>query len=239
MTTPAVLLLEEEPDLAAAMQAEHRELATRLLRTRVFRVDRGHWQPPDIDHGTLGLLILDGLMMRRIELGTVRSAELVGAGDILRPWDPQDETQSLEVSTGWQVLADARVALLDAQATTLVGRWPELLVGVTARIMRRQRSLAFMMAASHFVQVDDRLLAALWHIAALWGRVTAEGVAIPFRLTHEVLGELVGAQRPSVTVGLKRLESREALVRHDHRFVLLGDPPDWSRERPKTTAREA
>jgi CRP-like cAMP-binding protein len=71
------------------------------------------------------------------------------------------------------------------------------------------------------------VLATLRHLAIRWGRVTPNGVRIPFRLTHEVLGEIIGAQRPSVTSGLAQLEQRGLLRRAaDRTFVLMGDLGD-------------
>jgi CRP-like cAMP-binding protein len=236
--TRAVFLLDEDPELADRMDPEQREIARRLIRARVFRVDKGVWEPPAIDHGTIGLLLLEGLMMRRVGLGRVASAELIGAGDIIRPWD-ELQFSMLEAEDTWRVLDPARVVLLDGEVTAMIGRWPELTVGVAERLMRRTRYLTLMMAANHFVMVEQRLLAVLWHIASLWGRMTPEGIVIPYRLTHEVLADMVGAQRPSVTTALGKLERDGRLERRSDRcFVLLGDQPSFAREAVVTNHRE-
>lgn len=238
MPTRVVFLLDEDPELGERMDPEQREVARRLVRARVFRVDKGVWEPPKIDHGTIGLLLLDGLMMRRIALGRVASAELVGAGDIIRPWDDPD-LSLLEVEDTWRVLDPVRVVLLDGEVTGLIGRWPELTVGVAERLMRRTRSLTLMMAANHFVMVEQRLLATLWHVASLWGRVTGDGIVIPYRLTHEVLADMVGAQRPSVTTALGKLERDGRIMRRSDRcIVLLGERPRFDREAVVTAHRE-
>ena len=39
----------------------------------------------------------------------------------------------------WRVLDEARVALLDAPVTLLIGRWPELASTVAGRLLRRSR----------------------------------------------------------------------------------------------------
>jgi CRP/FNR family transcriptional regulator, cyclic AMP receptor protein len=61
--------------------------------------------------------------------------------------------------------------------------------------------------------VEDRLHAMLWLLAERWGRVTPEGVTLPLRLTHELLGQLVGAKRPTVSLAMKELEARGAVRR--------------------------
>jgi hypothetical protein len=66
MPTAVVQLLHADPDLGEHMPPQAREQATELVRARVFRVPKGPWHPPDIDHGATGLLLLDGLMVRRL-----------------------------------------------------------------------------------------------------------------------------------------------------------------------------
>ncbi|HZU59528.1 MAG TPA: hypothetical protein VE983_01090, partial [Solirubrobacteraceae bacterium] len=57
-----------------------------------------------------------------------------------------------------------------------------------------------------------------------WGRVTPDGLCIPFHLTHEVLGEIIGARRPSVSVAVGNLRRRDEIFRRDDGFfVLSGD----------------
>jgi hypothetical protein len=202
------------------------------VRARLFRVGKGPWQPPDIDHGATGLLVLQGLMVRRLSLGTASSCEVVGPSDIIRPWETGLIPTLVPSLTDWRVLEEARVALLDGRVTAAIGRYPELSAAISGRLLRRSRSLAFLMAAQHFIRVEDRLLATLWHLASMWGRVTAEGTVMPFRLTHEMLASIVGAQRPTTTTAIRSLTEQGLLRRDaDRSYILLGDPPDWSRER--------
>lgn len=81
------------------------------------------------------------------------------------------------------------------------------------------------------------MLATLWHIASTCGKVTPDGVSIPFRITHEVLGEIVGAHRPSVTVAIQTLETRGKLIRAAGTgFILTGAAPESDppvREEPR------
>jgi hypothetical protein len=221
------------------MEPQARRQATELLRARVFRVNKGPWQPPDIDHGSMGLLLLEGLMVRRLRLGPVSSCEIVGPSDIIRPWESDLVPSVLTALADWRVLHEASVALLDGRATALIGHWPELSAAVGGRLIRRARSLAYVMAAQQFVRVEDRLLAGLWHLASMWGRVTPAGTVVPFRLTHEMLGNIIGAKRPTTTTAIRLLTEKGRLTRDVNRaWVLLGDPPDWGRERPQVAALE-
>ena len=45
----------------------------------------------------------------------------------------------------------------------------------------------------------------LWHLAARWGKVERGSVRLCLPLTHRLLGQLVAAERPSVSHALKRL----------------------------------
>lgn len=231
MAGAVIQLLREDPDLGENMPAEARQHATELIRARVFRVPKGTWDPPEIDHGTIGLLILDGLMVRTLRLGRVSSSEVVGPSDIIRPWE-RDLIPSLSPGvTSWRVLEPGQVALLDTRVTALIGRYPELCAAVAGRFLRRARSLGYLMAAQHFVRVEDRLLATLWHLASMWGRVTPRGTVVPFRLTHEMLAGIIGAQRPTTTTAVRSLTEQGRIARDDgRRYVLLGEPPDWFRE---------
>ncbi len=232
MPAHIIHLLRTDPDLAEHMRPEARSVAAETIRARVFRVPKGPWQPPEIDHGTIGLLVLDGLMVRTLALGSVSSSEVVGPSDIIRPWEHELIPSVVPTLTSWRVLETARVALLDHDVTAQIGRWPELASAVAGRFLRRARSLAYLMAAQHFVRAEDRLLATLWHLASMWGKVTPRGTVVPFRLTHDMLADIVGARRPTITVSITSLTEQGRMARdEDRHYVLLGDPPDWQRER--------
>lgn len=232
-------LLHEDPDLAERIPPGERERATELLRVRVFTVPEGAWDPPNIDHGSIGLLILSGLMVRKIYLGAHASADLVGPGDIGRPWEDALIPGLLPYLSEWIVLKEARVALLDERVTRATGHWPELGAMVAARFVRRSRSLAYLMAAHSFRRTDHRLLAALWHLGSIWGRVTPDGIRVPFRLTHEMLAEIVSARRPSVSVAMGELEQQGLVSREPSGcYVLHGDAPDWRAQDPPVAAIE-
>jgi hypothetical protein len=202
-----------------------------LIRVRVFRVPKGPWQPPSIDHGTMGLLLLRGLMARTLHLGPVSSCEVVGPSDIIRPWETDLIPSLVPTTNDWRVLEEASVALLDGRVTAMMGRWPELGAAVGGRLLRRARSLSYLMAAQHFIRVEDRLLATLWHLASMWGRVTPQGTVVPFRLTHEMLASIIGAQRPTTTTSVRALTEKGRITQDSRKcYVLLGTPPDWHRE---------
>jgi CRP/FNR family transcriptional regulator, cyclic AMP receptor protein len=222
----SVELLEVDPDLGEHLSLEDRRRAAVPLE--VMRVARGPWQPPEIERGATGLLVCGGLLARRLHLGTVSSTELVGPGDIIRPGEDDLIGSVSPTLTDWRALEDASVAVLSRAATVAIGRLPELSAAISGRLLRRARCLSYLMAAQHFLRVEDRLVATLWHLANQWGRVTPQGTVVPFRLTHDTLAGIIGAQRPTTTTALQSLSNQRRILRDERRyFVLCGDPPDW------------
>jgi hypothetical protein len=224
-------VLKEEPDLANGLSPADRRAAVAAFRARVITVSRPRWEPPEFDPTTTyGLMVLEGLLGRRVRIGPAVGTELLSCGDILRPWDEPTLWGMIPPELDWRVFRTTRLAILDERITTLIGRRPQLVVNFSGRFLRRARSVAYIMAISHHSRVEDKLLATLWHLASSFGRVTSEGVVIPFRLTHEVLGEILGAQRPSVTTAMRRLQDTAQVKRApEGGYVLLADPEDWVR----------
>ena len=237
LSAGTVRLLELDPDLGENLNSRDRDLATQSLVVPMLVVEEGEWDPPALDANSLGLIVLDGLLVRRLQLGSMPFAELLGPGDILRPWEEGLAPVLFPALSRWKVLTRTRVATLDHRANALIGRWPALNAAVAARIMRRSRLLSYSMAAQHFYRVDDRLTAALWRMALMWGRVRPDGIVIPLPLSHQMLAEIVCARRPSVTQAIGLLEREGRLRRTSERhYVLIGDPPQWGLEEEPVAA---
>jgi CRP/FNR family transcriptional regulator, cyclic AMP receptor protein len=217
-----VHLLDADPSLAAALSEEELALARRYAVADVFELHRGIHQPRGLFDGTglLGLLVLDGLVIRQVAVGDRQCGELVGPGAVLRPWDDFGEVAPLPFDVCWRVIRDVRIAQLDRRFMATIVHWPALIETFTARATERAQTLAFNVAIHCLRHVHLRLLALLWHLADRFGRVTADGTQVPLPLSHADLAELVGAQRPSVSVALKRLAG-EGLVR---RADLAAEP---------------
>ncbi len=229
-TVPVVAVLDVDPDLAGALDSEQVALARRFAIAEVRRLEPGVWRPADDvpeEPGTLGLLVIDGLLSRDVVLGGRRCTELVGQGDLLRPRDFNDGSLALVPSEcEWSVLERAQIAVLGRRFAMVAGRWPELTSALLSRTLRRSRGLALQLAIDHERRVDLRILLMLWHLADRWGKVGPEGVILPLRLTHQALANLTGARRPSVTTALGQLASRGLLRRRpDGSWLLRGDPP--------------
>lgn len=177
-------------------------------------------------------------MVRRLYLGPFVSADLVGPGDIIRPLGRRAAPGVLHGVPEWRVLEDATVTLLDERITHAMGDWPEFPTMSSARFIRRARSLAYLMAMHSFTSSRPPARRALAPRRRV-GQGHPPGIRVPFRLTHEMLAEIVGARRPSVTGALRALARQELIARDDHRcFLVCGDPPDWTTTRPPIAERE-
>lgn len=226
-----VRVLERDPELGRGIGADQYAVASRHLVARKLLLDPGEWIAPwDGEAHTdahLGVLVLDGLLMRVQRIGTVAAAELLGAGDVLRPWLTGHEGSSLPAQARWQVLQPTHVAVLDRRFALVAGRWPEIVSALVERTIQRARFLSFQMAIGNVRRIDARLLLLMWRLADRWGRVTSDGVILPLRLTHGWLANLVGAQRPSVTTALGNLNGAGRIERlEDGSWLLRGNPPD-------------
>ena len=223
-----VQILEADPGLAHAVPEAARDDAAIFALALTQWLEPGEWQP-DPEHaggsGQLGLLILEGFLVRQVRVVGRPPVELLGPGDLLHPWEP-DHTEPFVAGARYDVLEPARLAVLDRRFAAVIGRWPDLVAALVGRAIARSRSLLLNLAISQLVGVDIRVLIQLWHIAERWGQREPDGYVVPVHLTHQVLASLISAQRPTVTSALAALTAQGRLSRRaDGLIVLHGEPP--------------
>jgi CRP/FNR family cyclic AMP-dependent transcriptional regulator len=222
-----VRVLDLDPELGDRLAPDDQARALHQLVAETIRVPTGRWDAAAaIEPGgmPLGLLIIDGLLLRDLDLGRRASTEVLGFGDVLRPWDADAAASELPLVARWTVLEPLRLAVLDERFLHLAVRFPPVIDALFARTARRQRGLAVRLVVNQLVRLEDRLLLALWALAERWGRVTPDGVLVPMGLTHSALARLVGARRPSVTSALGDLSGNRLLERTEDGWLLRGDP---------------
>ncbi len=232
-TTPPhnglVRILDLDRSLGAGLSEEELAVARRYAVADVVELPQGRHHPRDLfqGEGLLGLLVLDGLMVRQVAVADRRCGELVGPGALLRPWDDFGQTAPLPFEVNWRVIEDTQLARLDRRFLATTVHWPALIEAVTARALERAHTLAFNVAIHCLRHVHLRLLVLLWHLADRFGKVTPEGTHVPLALSHSDLAELVGAARPSVSVALKQLADEGWAWRHptDGTWMLSQEPP--------------
>jgi hypothetical protein len=172
-----------------------------------------------------GLLLLSGFVVRRVGRAGRFGAELLGPGDLLRPWQTVGAFATRPFEPAWSVVAPAEIAVLDAGFARRVAPFPPIAIGLVDRATLRSRHLAVALAIIQQPRVDDRLHWLLWHFADRWGRIGPDGVTVDLSLTHSLLGELVAARRPSVTTALSSLAAEGKVERDGSSWLLRGGPP--------------
>jgi hypothetical protein len=222
-----VQLLVEDPDLGSGLDPGRLAAARRELVAATHELPVGPWDPGariKVGPGCMGLFVLSGFIARRVDRGGRYSAELLGPGDVMRPWDGEDPTLLFNVY--WNVIQPSRIAVLDLAFATRLVRYPETASVIVARAIRRPRALAVQMALSHHFRLPHRVWLVLWHLAGRWGKVTPQGVLLDIPITHDLLSDLVAAHRPSVTVAFSSLSEAGLVERQDGAWLLHGEPPE-------------
>ena len=224
----AVAVFQHDPDLLAGIDGDTAQMLRRRVMARRLQLPTGAWSPPSaagpLADG-LGLLVLEGLVSRSVCVHGRECPELLGAGDLLRPWDAAPDGL-VDGASAWRVLQPTTLAILDKRFTSLVSRWPSIMVELLARSTQRARALILQLAIAQTRQAETRLLTLFWHLADRWGKITPQGVVVPLPLTHELLGQLACLHRPTTSTALQRLVRAGEIVRRpDRGWTLLGQPP--------------
>ena len=205
-------------------------MARRETVVALRRIPRGAWFPSPGERGgeaDLGLLVLDGLLTRRVALGDRHSVELLGRGDLLRPWQPDcDQYAIVPPRAQWRVLIETDVAVLDERFQADVVGLRGVLGELLGRAVLRSRALALRLAIGQHSKLTVRLTLLFWHLADRWGVRESDAIVLPLPLSHETIAELVSAQRPSVSVALAQLAGEGMLSRRPGgHWAIHGDVP--------------
>jgi hypothetical protein len=224
-------VLDHDGALAWRVREEQREAARLAIIAAAEPLEPGRWNVDQDEHkageGDLGVLVLDGFLLRDVRIAETDCAELVGKGDILRPWTHVGLGAPVPSQVEWRVLQRATVAYLDEAFVERAADWPTVIAALAVRGIERAQALAVSLAISCLSGLPNRMLALLWTLADRFGRVGPDGVHLDLPLTHQVLARLAGATRPSVSTALKQLEREGRLARAGHAgYLLYGEPPE-------------
>jgi CRP-like cAMP-binding protein len=225
---PCVRILEADPELGLRVPAERIAQARATLVAPVMSYDRGFWEAPhNLGAGHLGFLMLDGLLARDVILAGTTCTDLIGPGDVLQPSAAIRDDALVRYHVQWHVLDPMQLGVLDEDFSRSLAAWPQVMRLLLERALRRSVRVSLHAALLQLSPVETRLLVLFWLLAERWGRVTPDGVALRLRLSHQLLGQLVGCQRASVTTALHRVEESGLVTRRsDRTWVLHGSPPD-------------
>jgi hypothetical protein len=217
------LVLELDPDLGGGIDPPEREAARQACRGELLRVARGAW-PSASGAGErddlVGFVIVDGLVARKVGFRDCCMLELLGHMDVLQP-PVATGLPRMASASRLTALSDVVLLLLGRAFVRAAARWPSLLARLQRRLEVQRESLAIQGLIGHLPNAEHRLLLMLWHLADRWGYVTRDGTVLPLALNHALLGQLIGARRPTVSLAVGELEKRKAVRRRDDGSWLL------------------
>jgi CRP/FNR family transcriptional regulator, cyclic AMP receptor protein len=220
---PAVSLAAVWPEMLARVPAEDRRLAERTLMGLL--VSASDEDLADVittqAREAFDFVIVDGVVLKETTLAGRSALELLGPGELLAP--PLTAAHQLEPCAVSRYLAHGRVSLaaIDARFRLARSRWPGVADVLQECLSQQAHRASRHVAMLHQPRVEDRLIALFADLAERFGRVTADGILVDLRLTHDIIGGLVASRRPTVTLALQQLASDGVLGRlEDNRWKL-------------------
>jgi CRP/FNR family cyclic AMP-dependent transcriptional regulator len=219
-TTSIRPLLQVDPDLGDALPPAVRR-ATASFPIELTVIEKGRWSPAsDLSHrAPLGVLVVDGVLLRELSIGPRVSAEVVGTGDLSRPWDDSDLIPS-EARVSWHALDPVTLVLLDSRVARVGGHYPEVASELLGRSIRRSRLLAYQQLIASYRDMERRLMALFGLLARRWGRVRPDGIYVPLQLRHHHIAAMISARRPSVSHRLTRLAAIGLVARTEGGWLI-------------------
>ena len=202
-----VRLLEADPEIGRDLGQRAWADAHRLAVLPAVELVPGELR---LQAGDPPLLVLEGAVLRAIRVGGHGAAELLGPGDVLHARAVLDSVVVERVD--WTVHQPGTAAVLDERMGAIAHRWPQIAGRMADRLSEQHARTATLAAITQLPRVDLRVIGLLWHLAERWGRVTRDGVVLPMRLTHRTIGNLIGAQRPTVTLAVGQLVTAGAIA---------------------------
>ena len=178
----------------------------------------GALQPHDL--GGVALLVIDrGLVVLRSAVpGSARRTITchAGSGALILP---PGEGESLGA------LSDCRLVPISGEARDRLLQSPRaaalLLDGLAETLRQKHATIASMSLLHHVDRVREKLI----ELARAHGRVGRDGIRLDFPLTHDLLAEMTGSARETVTRALDELH-REGFVQRNGRTYCVHVSPN-------------
>ncbi|MGH9196934.1 MAG: Crp/Fnr family transcriptional regulator [Acidimicrobiia bacterium] len=163
------------------------------------------------------LLVEDGFLVVRASSPSARQVVVAeaGAGSMLLAPSEREHVQAL--TDNWATVLTL-APLEDLLAIPGVGTM--LFRALETALRLRQDTTSYFANVHHI----DRVRLKLLQLAEQFGRVSPDGIRLEFPLTHDLLAEMVGSARETVTRCLDELQRSGFVVRDGHSYRLLISP---------------
>jgi CRP-like cAMP-binding protein len=219
-----VSLIAAWPELLAAVPVAERPLAERVLTAPLVRVSAGgdlsELQAPG-PQAPAGLLILAGVVLKETRIVGRAAFEVFAEGDVLVARASAAREADSGAVSRYVAHGEVDLVALDGRFREAARRWPGLSDALHETLARQAHRSSMQLAVLHLPRAEDRIVAVLADLGERLGRMTAEGIVFDLKLTHELLGGLAGARRPTVSLGLQRLAADGLVVTDDGRRWLI------------------
>src|SRR5437763_4087669 len=219
-----IRLLEIEPDLLQFLSSDDRD-RLESITLAVGQLPGGQSLALSeclAEQRAFGAIVHTGMVLHDLQLGAQPGIRLVAPGEVVSL--RQAPASPMLATSSYRAIPDTTLVLLRSDFLLASRQAPGLVVGLQSRVAEQLERLATQLVICQLPRVEDRLLAMMWLLAESWGRVTPSGTTLPLSLTHELLGAMIGARRPTVTLALGELADRGALVHQDRGWLLLERP---------------
>ena len=214
----AAPLLSLDPQLGAGLSRTQRAHAKRELIARTTLLRPGDSGSELFRTGLFGALVIEGALVHRVWTNRGRSLEVLVKGDLLRPWQ---EDSGWVVESRIEAVVESHIAVIDRFASDSLCKYPPVIEALLERAFRRIRGMATQATFDSRAGMDQRVLFSMWYLAERCGERGDDGVTIPFPLTHQMIADLLGAQRTSVSAAISRLSADGMMSRTDGRGWIL------------------
>lgn len=215
-----VPLLDAVAELGSNLTVEERVTVERIT-VPVLSMPKGQVPFDELlrRRAALAAVVAEGLILHQLAVGSEPGLRILGPGDVIAA--PSSDPPEVLGSSTYRARASTRLALVGNEFLTAACHVPRLFVGLQRANAAQVERLAAQLVICQLPRVADRVHAMLWLLADSYGRVTPAGTRLALSLTHEVLGALVGARRPTVTLALGELAKRGVLIPQDGGWLLL------------------
>jgi CRP/FNR family transcriptional regulator, cyclic AMP receptor protein len=221
-----VPLFDHLPELASRAPSSAIERLRESFSVPYIALAAGSFTHWHVARGVSALILISGFVLREVRLMGRSGVHLLGPGDVIVTTPVLEAGTSVPRDASWRGLTEVKVATIDEQAERVLGQIPGATATLMERLLQRSRDQELLAAISRIRGLQSRLLILFWCLADRWGRREGGQVVLPVPLSHDVLADLVSAERPSVSQALRSMARTGVLVRRsDRTWVLTSAPP--------------
>jgi hypothetical protein len=199
------------------------EAAAELAAAEIRRLPAGSSSGVEAFSGVAFLVVETGFVVTR-RMTTKRRGVVVchaGSGALLSVPEPGEALVAL---------ADARVTLVSEATFDKLLAQPRVAILLSDAMRSELRQKRDSIANFASVRPVDRVERKLLQLAREHGRVVPGGIRLDFPITHELLGEMVGSARETVSRAIERLERGGFVVREGRSYRLQIEPETLATE---------